>query len=583
MDEKKNHPNESMDAAQAAHSGAPGQAPDASDDARPVSADAALHQAEPDGGIDAADAPAADSGEQGDAPEQTAPAEPQHLEEQPPGGPAEPEHAPSQDMPAEQADTTQENDAPAVAGDAQESGGSAQPAAAAAEQQTAGMQAPEDQAPKKKRKRLSLGSKIIIGIGAVVVFVAALFMPMLYRIFYDQQSSFASKPVSTPVATDDAYYELLTQADTSMMKDIVNVLLIGVDYAEERETWSGKHQFNSDVMIVLALNFKENKVDMISIPRDTYAKLPNLDGFYKMNSALHYGGGIPDGFANVMQACSWELGGIPIDYYMAVTMPTVKELVDEIGGVDYDVDVEIHMQGRTIKKGFQHMDGQMCLDYFRARKGIDNDLGRINRQKKLLVAIFNKLRDEKGILDLPDLVKKFEGKLYTNMTLEQVAAAAVFGYKLPTESITMRSLPGSLMNIYNWNFVIVNQPKRVEMIEEVYGVTVKQMDEYGQPYCKWQWATMQGEAYIERVQEKLNGAAAGKLAEDQSAHFAELIATLQSAMDAQKNVAKSKKQSDAINAAKDELRSYAEQVLGPLGITINWKVAENPDGPPVLQ
>lgn len=522
----------------------------------------------------------------------------EHSDTVTPPQPTDEPQAPAEDEQAEQSGETAapepgEEAQPAPAGEPEAETGAAQahpdepqaePAAESPTESKAAQTQPQDgETPKQKKRRLSLGSKIIIGIGAAIVLVAALFMPMLYRIFYDQQSSFASKPATTPVATDDPYYELLTQADTSMMKDIVNVLLIGVDYAEERETWSGKHQFNSDVMIVLALNFKENKVDMISIPRDTYAKLPNLDGFYKMNSALHYGGGIPDGFANVMQACSWELGGIPIDYYMAVTMPTVKELVDEIGGVDYDVDVEIHMQGRTIQKGFQHMDGQMCLDYFRARKGIDNDLGRINRQKKLLVAIFNKLRDEKGILDLPDLVKKFEGKLYTNMTLEQVAAAAVFGYKLPTESITMRSLPGSLMNIYNWNFVIVNQPKRVEMIKEVYGVTVKQMDEYGQPYCKWQWATMQGEAYIERVQEKLNGAAAGKLAEDQSAHFAELIATLQSAMDAQKNVAKSKKQSDAINAAKDELRSYAEQVLGPLGITINWKVAENPDGPPVLQ
>ena len=542
------------------------------------------------------------AGSQSDMP--TADAEQaEHSDAGTPRQPADESQAPAEDEQAEQSDETAaaqpaapepgEEAQPAQAGEPEAETGAAQaqpdepqaePAAESPTESQAAQTQPQDgEAPKKKKKRLSLGSKIIIGVGAAIVLVAALFMPMLYRVFYDQQSSFASKPATTPVATDDPYYELLTQADTSMMKDIVNVLLIGVDYAEERETWSGKHQFNSDVMIVLALNFKENKVDMISIPRDTYAKLPNLDGFYKMNSALHYGGGIPDGFTNVMQACSWELGGIPIDYYMAVTMPTVKELVDEIGGVDYDVDVEIHMQGRTIKMGFQHMDGQMCLDYFRARKGIDNDLGRINRQKKLLVAIFNKLRDEKGILDLPDLVKKFEGKLYTNMTLEQVAAAAVFGYKLPTESITMRSLPGSLMNIYNWNFVIVNQPKRVEMIKEVYGVTVKQMDEYGQPYCKWQWATMQGEAYIERVQEKLNGAAAGKLAEDQSAHFAELIATLQSAMNAQKNVANSKKQSDAINAAKDELRSYAEQVLGPLGITINWKVAENPDGPPVLQ
>ncbi len=72
---------------------------------------------------------------------------------------------------------------------------------------------------------------------------------------------------------------------------------MGVDYAEERTTkeWlshGGKNDFHSDVMIVLAINFKENKVDMISLPRDTYVNaMPGVKGVYKLNASINCGGG----------------------------------------------------------------------------------------------------------------------------------------------------------------------------------------------------------------------------------------------------------------------------------------------------
>ena len=90
----------------------------------------------------------------------------------------------------------------------------------------------------------------------------------------------------TPTPTIDPYVELMEKADTSMMKDIVNVLLVGVDYSTERETWNGKKEWHSDVMMVLAVNFEENRADLISLPRDTYASIPDVKGIYKLTSCL---------------------------------------------------------------------------------------------------------------------------------------------------------------------------------------------------------------------------------------------------------------------------------------------------------
>ena len=131
-----------------------------------------------------------------------------------------------------------------------------------------------------------------------------------YNIFYRPQQLFdttkeqISTPTPTPAntplpdatPTPDPYEEMLSVADLSMMKDIVNVLIVGVDYAPERETWSGKHAYHADVMLVLAINFEENTVDMISLPRDTYAKIPGVEGIYKLNASIDCGGGFPEGF-----------------------------------------------------------------------------------------------------------------------------------------------------------------------------------------------------------------------------------------------------------------------------------------------
>ena len=167
---------------------------------------------------------------------------------------------------------------------------------------------------------------------------------------------------------------LVTQSDFSNLDNIVNIMLIGVDHAVERETWSGKHAYHSDVMIVLSINTKTRDVSMISLPRDTYAKIPGVEGIYKLNASIDCGGGWPteSGFQKVCESAEWMLGGIPIDYYYAVDMGAVKDLVNAIGGVDFDIDVAFKMQGRSYKKGMQHLDGQAVLDYLRVRKNIED-------------------------------------------------------------------------------------------------------------------------------------------------------------------------------------------------------------------
>ena len=84
------------------------------------------------------------------------------------------------------------------------------------------------------------------------------------------------------------------------------------------------------------------------------ARITGVKGIYKLNASINCGGGLykddgsynPKGLEKVCEAAEWMLGGIPVDYYYAVTMTSLKDLVDLCGGLDYDMDIKFHIQGR---------------------------------------------------------------------------------------------------------------------------------------------------------------------------------------------------------------------------------------------
>lgn len=285
------------------------------------------------------------------------------------------------------------------------------------------------------------------------------------------------------------------KTDGEPQRNMINILLIGADYAPERKDW--EKNYYSDVMMVLAIDFDKNCVDMISVPRDTFAPIYNTPGIYKLNSALHHGGGVEgNGFNYVVESVKNVLGGIEIDYYMGVNMYAVKGMVDAIGGVDYDVDVEFTMQGRKMKMGKQHLDGQQVLDYCRARKGIDNDIGRVGRQKKMLIEIFNQLKSKNLLFKVPEVIKVLEKNVHTNLSFEQLCALAVIGMDIDSSDIRMHTVDGHFLQIFNWSFYVLDDSERIALVEDVYGFTPEPLKEASQKYARLKWATIQGEGYI---------------------------------------------------------------------------------------
>ena len=267
--------------------------------------------------------------------------------------------------------------------------------------------------------------------------------------------------------------------------NIVNILLMGIDAYEDDGTTSGSEP-HTDVMMVVAVNFDKNRVDLITLPRDTFTTAPGLHGFYKLNGVFNAGGGMKDmegGFALTRRAAEIWLGGITIPYYYAVDFQAVVDIVDAIGGIDYDVDQRFTAyrlvngktmtdSGKVYDVGMHHLDGNAVLQYLRIRQEADGlDSSRTARQRRMMVAIFNKLKTEGKMSQIPELINAATSGIYTNTTLSQTTTLANYAMtKIEPDQIQTRSIYGDIWYQHYFKYCFVDQQNRINVIKEVYGI-----------------------------------------------------------------------------------------------------------------
>ncbi len=310
------------------------------------------------------------------------------------------------------------------------------------------------------------------------------------------------------------------------MSNRLNVMLMGIDAKENGGTTSGTMP-HTDVMMVIAINFDENTVDLITLPRDTLTTAPGHYGYYKLNGVFNVGLGgwkkptgkaddLADGFLLTCRAAEQWLGGISIPYYYAVDFQAVINIVDAIGGIDYDVDQPFHAHNsnRSYGKGLQHLDGDAVMGYLQIRQSADGlDSSRTARQRKMMVAIFNKLKTEGKLSTIPSLISAANSGIYTNTTLIQTTSLANYATKLDTDNIRTRSMFGEISTIeYEWRFVYVDQQNRIDLIREVFGLEVGPVGTCTRQYERWLHTVgfsamkymRQAEKVLIHVQEKKN-------------------------------------------------------------------------------
>jgi polyisoprenyl-teichoic acid--peptidoglycan teichoic acid transferase len=276
-----------------------------------------------------------------------------------------------------------------------------------------------------------------------------------------------------PSKEEKRYTRLLSRlnddADRSFMDGKVNVLLLGIDESRERADWNG---FRTDTIMLLCIDFDNKKIDLISIPRDSLVWVHGYGGKARINTAFGQGGGYKkDGFEYLMETISKMTGGVQVDRYFCVDMEAFKKIVNAVGGVDYYVDVEISTSDAHIDVGQKHLWGYQVLAYCRQKVG-SSDIARIGRQQRMIHAIIERIQEKKLIVFLPHIYNDVKDDVYTNLTIKQISALALFAMDFNIDDLTVHKVEGGYLDIAGVSLWGINQPKLEKLVKSVFGLDV---------------------------------------------------------------------------------------------------------------
>lgn len=226
-------------------------------------------------------------------------------------------------------------------------------------------------------------------------------------------AAWASKAYFSVVsAAKSAYHANGNVSKNISEKKPISILLLGVDTGIEGRTDQG----NSDTMIVATANPTTKKASLTSIPRDLLTEIADTKDFYmsRINSSYNVNG------ADAAQKTVSDLLNIPIDYYVAVDMAALENLVDAVGGIDINVKFDF-TYNTTFKKGKMHVNGMQALDYARMRKDDpEGDYGRQKRQREVIEAILTKGMSLDSVSNYQKILKVVQKYVKTNLSFDDM-------------------------------------------------------------------------------------------------------------------------------------------------------------------
>lgn len=267
-------------------------------------------------------------------------------------------------------------------------------------------------------------------------------------------------------------------------KDLVNIALLGFDRTASRDR--RYRLYRPDTIMIASINFRTRQVAVASIPRDSYVRIVGTDAYDKINTAYMYGHDSSDGEENrhqsgiqtTLRTIQNFLGGVPLHYYFYIEMDALVEIIDRLGGIEYEVDLQVREPGDNrllLDRGLQILSGKQFLDYVRFR-GVGGDFGRIDRQHNILLAAFSQLKERGKLTDIPAVYRTLTENVETNLTAAQIGSLALFARELDLSSVSFFSFPGSAQYATRGGqdilYLVINEKARVELIKAIFGVEV---------------------------------------------------------------------------------------------------------------
>lgn len=331
--------------------------------------------------------------------------------------------------------------------------------------------------PEPPHEGMSGGKKALIIAGSVlgIILLIALAAVVVMELWITPPAIDNDVTLNTPVVTpkmneeDDDPPEQTNQ--TGRKEGCFTFAIAGIDVA------SG----NTDVILVGRLDTVGGTLNVISIPRDT---LMNY-GTYKINSAYAIGKNSGKGGVENLKKELKKLMGFEVDNYAIVDTKAVEELIDAIGGVDFDVPVNMNyedpIQGLSIhiNKGLQHLSGADAVKVLRFRGTYaGGDIQRIGVQQEFFKAIAKQMLDLGNIPNLQAAIEIYEKRVETDLEPKHVGFYVKQFLMLDFDNIHFDTLPGNTNGSINGgSYVFIYVDEWLAMVNEYLNPFYEQVTE----------------------------------------------------------------------------------------------------------
>lgn len=297
---------------------------------------------------------------------------------------------------------------------------------------------------KKKKKRTRLK---VVGI-IVLLFILA-------------GGAFAYSVWNSLTKTVDTMHTPIDRTTEKRTKDLAlsdqepfSMLMLGVD---ERDGDKGR----SDTMIVLTVNPQKKSVKMLSIPRDTRTEIVGHGTQDKINHAFAFGG------AKMSMDTVENFLDIPIDYYMKINMEGFKDIVDAVGGVTVQNDLDFTSDGIHFAKGTHTLNGKEALAYSRMRHDDPSgDFGRQSRQRAIIEAVIKEGASLSSLTKYDEVFAALGNNIQTNLTFDDMMDIQK-NYRDASKSITQSSINGNGTKIDGIYYYIVSDEEKEKVQSEL--------------------------------------------------------------------------------------------------------------------
>ncbi len=243
----------------------------------------------------------------------------------------------------------------------------------------------------------------------------------------------------------------------------------------------GQSQNLTDTLMVCSYDPKTQDACMLSIPRDTFVGRNKnyATGNDKINALYQID-------PNKLVESVNRITGLDIKYYVKVDTKGLRDLVDSVGGIDFDVPMDMDYDDSSqnlhihLKAGYQHLDGDKAEQVVRFRHNNDGssypreygdqDLGRMKTQRAFITEVVKQLAKAENITKVDDFIKIANNNVESNFNLWTLKDYAPYVIDYKTENMKSATLPG-VPEMFNglW-FYSPNKKETEELVKELFQI-----------------------------------------------------------------------------------------------------------------